>query len=166
MASQVSFPAPAAPGRQWPRVLSFVSHFFARCAMKRAILAWPCFFDSQPFSQENARIARVPESHAFRVRFSHGLFFDSRNVQKSETKSDTSGHCPAAGRSWGRRGQASLRFAAATHQDPYQGLCGQERLGRGQGSLYPRSGWQQQQEHDRDRRKIRMRYSGSRLQSS
>ena len=34
------------------------------------------------------------ESHAFRVRFSHGrMLFDSRNVQKRATKSDTSGHC-------------------------------------------------------------------------
>ena len=32
--------------------------------------------------------------HAFRVQFSHvRVFFDSRNVQKSVTKSDTSGHC-------------------------------------------------------------------------
>ena len=30
----------------------------------------------------------------FRVRFSHGrVLFDSRNVQKRATKSDTSGHC-------------------------------------------------------------------------
>ena len=42
-----------------------MSHFFARCASKKT-----------------------------RVRFSHGrVFFDSRNVQKCATKSDTSGHC-------------------------------------------------------------------------
>ena len=34
------------------------------------------------------------ESHEFRVQFSHGrVLFDPRNVQKRETKSDTSGHC-------------------------------------------------------------------------
>ena len=33
------------------------------------------------------------ESHAFRVRFSHGpVVFDSRNVKRA-TKSDTSSHC-------------------------------------------------------------------------
>ena len=42
----------------------FVSHIFARCASQKT------------------------------VRFSHGRrFFDSRNVQKRATKSDTSGHC-------------------------------------------------------------------------
>ena len=40
----------------------------------------------------------MAEHSLFRVRFSLGsVSFDSRNAQKRETKSDTSGHCLSVG---------------------------------------------------------------------
>ena len=55
----------------------FVSHFFASCVSQKT-------FGHARIACENARIAR--DSRMV-------WFFDSRNVQKRATKSDTSSHC-------------------------------------------------------------------------
>ena len=88
------------PTRQWLEVYDLCHTFCTLRESKNQKILWPC---------EN------------RARFSHGhRFFDSRNVQKRATKSDTSAHCLLP--TWTRNNSASwkaLRLYNCYNHSPY-----------------------------------------------
>ena len=80
--SESRSPGPIGTIRQWPGPWGiYLCHTFCTLSYLKK---------SRSFENRTLML----ELHAKGVRFSHGrVFFDSHNVQKRATKSDTSGHC-------------------------------------------------------------------------